>query len=62
MSSFLVCAVSQKPAEVPVVSMRSGLVFEKATIEKYIDINGCCPITSEKLEHSDIIPIKSTFD
>ena len=61
MSSYLVCAVSQKPVEVPVVSSKSGLVFEKGTIEKYIDINGCCPITGEKLEYSDLIPIKSTI-
>lgn len=58
MASFLVCAISNKPAEVPVVSKKSGIVFEKSTIEKYIDINGKCPKTGEKLENSDLIEIR----
>lgn len=61
MSSYLLCSVSQKPSQTPVVSSKSGLVFEKSTIEKYIDINGCCPITGEKLEYSDLVPVKRKF-
>lgn len=60
MASFLVCALSKKPAETPVVSRRSGLVFEKSTIEKYIDINGSCPLTGDKLDHADLVAIRST--
>jgi len=61
MASLILCAVSQTPAENPVVSIKSGLVFEKSVIEKYIDINGRCPITGEPLESADLVPIRSIF-
>ena len=58
MSTFAVCCLTGKPADQPVVCAKSGLVFEKSTIEKYIDINHTCPVTGEPLENSDLVPIR----
>lgn len=60
MASFFVCSISKQKAENPVVSKRSGLIFEKSTIEKYIDINQSCPVTGEKLEYADLVEVKSS--
>lgn len=45
--------------EEPVVSSKSGHVFEKRVIEKYLrDNNGKCPITDQDLSSTDLVPIK----
>lgn len=59
MATFLLCSISKKTAECPVVCTKTGLVFEKSTIEKHIDINGTCPITGEKIDAQDLVQIRS---
>ena len=54
------CAISGVTPEHPVVSTKSGALFEKSAIERYIDSTGKCPITSEPLEVSDLLPVKTT--
>jgi len=41
-----------------VVSVKSGHVYEKRLIEKYVETNGKCPVTNEILEQKDLIPVK----
>lgn len=53
------CALSGEPPQVPVVSSKSGHVYERRLIEKYIAENGTDPISGDKLSIEDIIPIKS---
>jgi pre-mRNA-processing factor 19 len=53
------CAISGEPPLEPVVSSKSGKVYERRLIVKYITENGTDPITGEKLEESDLIPIKA---
>lgn len=43
----------------PVVSAKSGKVYERRLIAKYIAENGTDPVTGEKLEDSDLIAIKA---
>jgi len=53
------CAISGEPPLEPVVSAKSGKVYERRLIVKYITENGTDPITGEKLEESDLIAIKA---
>lgn len=54
------CAISGVAPEHPVISTKSGHVFEQSVIEKYIESTGKCPVTSEPLELSDLLPVKTT--
>ena len=54
------CAISGEPPQDPVVSQKSGHVYERRLILKYINENGTDPITGEKLEEGDLIPIKAS--
>lgn len=53
------CAISGEPPKVPVVSKKSGLVYEQRLIHKYIHDNGKDPVTGDTLELDDLIEIKS---
>jgi len=57
---MLFCAISGEPPLDPVVSSKSGHVYERRLIIKYITENGTDPITGEKLEESDLIAIKTS--
>ncbi|KAG5175921.1 WD40-repeat-containing domain protein [Tribonema minus] len=53
------CAISGEVPEVPVVSRKTGHLFERRLIEKYIDAEGKCPITGEPLGVDDLMDVKS---
>ncbi|KAH9919113.1 WD40 repeat-like protein [Fomitopsis serialis] len=53
------CAISGEPPQDPVVSQKSGHVYERRLILKYITENGTDPITGDKLEESDLITVKA---
>ncbi|KAH7573172.1 hypothetical protein JRO89_XS03G0082800 [Xanthoceras sorbifolium] len=53
------CAISGEVPEEPVVSKKSGLLFEKRLIERHILDYGKCPITGEPLSMDEIVPIKT---
>lgn len=53
------CAISGDLPQEPVVSAKSGKVYERRLIAKYIAENGTDPVTGEKLEDSDLIAIKA---
>lgn len=42
------------------VSQKSGQVYERRLIVKYINENGTDPITGDKLEESDLITVKAS--
>ena len=54
------CAISGEPPQDAVVSQKSGHVYERRLIIKYIEENGTEPITGEKLEESDLINIQAS--
>ncbi|XP_006454710.1 hypothetical protein AGABI2DRAFT_215127 [Agaricus bisporus var. bisporus H97] len=54
------CAISGEPPQDPVVSLKSGHVYERRLITKYITENGSDPITGDKLEESDLIELKAS--
>lgn len=53
------CAISGGVPKEPVVS-KTGYIFEKSLIEKYISANKKCPITGEPLSEDDLIPLKGS--
>ncbi|KAF9817515.1 hypothetical protein IEO21_03366 [Rhodonia placenta] len=53
------CSISGEPPQDPVISQKSGHVYERRLILKYITENSTDPITGEKLEESDLITVKA---
>ncbi|CAM9949983.1 unnamed protein product, partial [Hapterophycus canaliculatus] len=51
--------VSGQSPETPVVSKKSGHVYEKRLIIKYIDAEGKCPATGEELTAEDLLEVRS---
>ena len=56
--SLYYCSITGEPAEKPIVSNKSGHVFEKRVIEKYIDANPVCPITGQPLTRDDLVAVQ----
>ncbi|CAK7274956.1 hypothetical protein SEPCBS119000_006439 [Sporothrix epigloea] len=55
----MLCAISGEAPEVPVVSKKTGTVYEKRLIEKHIEEHGTEPGTEIELEVEDILPLKA---
>eukprot|EP01059_Diplonema_ambulator_P013083 TRINITY_DN23607_c0_g1_i1.p1 TRINITY_DN23607_c0_g1~~TRINITY_DN23607_c0_g1_i1.p1 ORF type:complete len:496 (+),score=159.46 TRINITY_DN23607_c0_g1_i1:45-1532(+) len=53
------CAISNQVPECPVVSTKSGIVFEKRLIESYISENHKCPIKGHELEKEDLLVVEA---
>ncbi|KMT16534.1 hypothetical protein BVRB_3g048280 [Beta vulgaris subsp. vulgaris] len=53
------CSISGEVPEEPVVSKKSGLLFEKRLIERHISDYGKCPVTGEPLSLDDIVSVKA---
>ena len=56
---YLILTVSGEVPTEPVVSAKSGYVFEKRLIEKFLVANGKCPITGVEMGVEDLIPLKT---
>ncbi|KAI8988144.1 WD40-repeat-containing domain protein [Mycotypha africana] len=54
------CAISGEAPKQPVVSTKSGCIFERNLIEKYIADNGRDPTNNEEMTTDDLIEIKTT--
>ncbi len=54
------CAISGSVPEQPVVSTKSGHVFERRLVEKYVRETGKCPITGEALALEELLPLKAS--
>lgn len=54
------CAISGEPPQEPVVSSKSGQIYERRLILKYIQENGTEPTTGDKLEETDLIALKAS--
>ncbi|KAK6384632.1 hypothetical protein LTS17_002195 [Exophiala oligosperma] len=55
----MLCAISGVPPEVPVVSRKSGTVYEKRLIEAFISENGTEPTTGAALTTEDLLELKT---
>nr|VZH89341.1 unnamed protein product [Spirometra erinaceieuropaei] len=55
----LVCSLSNEVPEQPVLSPRSGHIFERRLIEKYLTETGCDPINQQPLSPEELIEVKT---
>jgi len=53
------CSISNERCRDPVVSKKTGHIFERSLIEKHLKVHKTCPITSADMTTEDIIPIAS---
>ena len=60
--SLYTCAITGHQLKEPVVSKKSGHLFEKALITKHIEATGQCPITNQPTEMSDMLEVKGKID
>lgn len=58
--SGLVCAISGETPVEPVVSVKSGNLFEKSLVTKYVQESGTCPVTGDPLSVDDLVPVKAS--
>ncbi|MBA0675783.1 hypothetical protein Goari_017308, partial [Gossypium aridum] len=56
---LIVLTVSGEVPEEPVVSKKSGLLYEKRLIERHIADYGKCPVTGDPLTMDDIVLVKT---
>lgn len=56
---FFVVSVSNEVPENPVISPKSGAIFEKRLVEKYILENGCDPVSGKDMSAEELIEVKS---
>jgi len=52
------CSITGEACEDPVISPKSGAIFERRVIEKQINAEGTDPATHEPLSVEDLIPVK----
>ena len=62
MSHYLVCTITGKPTTEPVVSLKTGKIYEKSTLQKHIDMYGTSPFNNAPMGHEDYISIKGQTD
>jgi len=55
------CSLPGQTPEDAVVSNKSGHLFERRLIEKYIDNTGKCPVTNEALAKDDLLAVKTSL-
>ena len=53
------CSISNEACVHPVVSKKTGHIFEKELLEKHLKIHNECPITSEPMSMEDVVEIKN---
>jgi pre-mRNA-processing factor 19 len=56
--SYNICSLSGLPAECPVISIKTGHIFEKSLIEKHIRTFGKCPLSETEMTLNDLVEIK----
>ncbi|OVA13898.1 U box domain [Macleaya cordata] len=57
---MMICSISGEVPEEPVVSKKSGLLFEKRLLESHVMEYGKCPVTGESLTMDDIVAVVKT--
>lgn len=51
------CSISGEVPTEPVISKKSGHLYEKRVIEKYVREHGKCPVSGQELSEMDLLPV-----
>ena len=57
MSTAITCSLSGSQTVHPVVSLKTGHIFEHSTISKHISVYATCPHTNQPLAETDLLPL-----
>lgn len=60
--SLSICAISGKPLQHPVLSIKTGHLYEKEVIEKHLSSFPYCPLTNQPMQITDLIDIVRIID
>jgi pre-mRNA-processing factor 19 len=52
------CAISGEVPQDPVISIKTGHLYEKRLIEKYLKADSKCPITGVELSDQDLLSVQ----
>ena len=52
------CTISQEICEQPVISKKTGHIYEKSLLEKHLKITGKCPVTEDDMTMDDVVEVK----
>lgn len=56
--SAIICSLSGSVLHYPVISLKTGHIYERSTIERHIGAYGTCPHTGQPLALSDLLPLQ----
>lgn len=51
------CSISGEIPQDPVISKRTGHLYERRIIEKYLKDDGKCPVTGEQMDNTDLLAV-----
>jgi len=60
--SWNLCSITGEQLQTPVLSRKTGHMFEKRIVEQYVNATGLCPITQQPLALEDLIPVVSKLN
>lgn len=52
------CTISNEICTHPVVSKRTGHIYEKSLLEKHLQVTGRCPVTEDEMTMDDVVDIQ----
>lgn len=58
--SLSICALTGQPLKQPVLSTKTGHLYEKEIIEKHLSSFPYCPLTNQPMQLSDLIDVAGT--
>jgi pre-mRNA-processing factor 19 len=59
--SLTTCALSNSLVTEPVVSKKTGHVFEKSVITKHLESTGQCPLTGQEMSLDDLVDVNPNY-
>ncbi|EGR33231.1 hypothetical protein IMG5_058510 [Ichthyophthirius multifiliis] len=59
--SWNYCSITGEQLTDPVISKKTGHIYERRIIEKYIEQSGTDPITNQQLTKEDLLPVQTTL-